>query len=68
MKLIRFGSPGNEKPGLEINGLRYDVSHLVKDYTEDFFSNDGINSLKMKFDQKSSELVDPGIRLGAPVC
>ena len=68
MKLIRFGSPGNEKPGLEINGLRYDVSHLVKDYTEDFFSNDGINSLKMKFDQKNSELVDPGIRLGAPVC
>jgi 2,4-diketo-3-deoxy-L-fuconate hydrolase len=68
MKLIRFGSPGNEKPGLEVNGVRYDVSHLVKDFTEDFFSKDGINTLRKEFDQKTSAMVDPGIRLGAPVC
>ena len=67
MKLIRFGTPGNEKPGLEVNGIRYDVSHLVEDYTEEFFAKDGINLLKKKFDQKTSALVDDGIRLGAPV-
>ncbi len=68
MKLIRFGTPGNEKPGLEMNGVRYDVSHLVEDYTEDFFPNDGINMLKTEFNQKTSALVDNGIRLGVPVC
>ncbi len=67
MKLIRFGTPGNEKPGLEVKGIRYDVSHLVEDYTEDFFANDGINKLKKEFDPKTSALVDPGIRLGVPV-
>ncbi len=68
MKLIRFGTPGNEKPGLEVNDIRYDVSHLVEDYTEDFFANDGINMLKKEFDMKTSALVDKGIRLGVPVC
>jgi len=67
MKLIRFGTPGNEKPGLEVNGIRYDVSHLVEDYTEEFFANEGIIHLKEEFDQKTSALVDPGIRLGVPV-
>jgi 2,4-diketo-3-deoxy-L-fuconate hydrolase len=68
MKLIRFGAPGNEKPGLEVDGVRYDVSHLVEDYTEDFFANDGINLLKTEFDRKTSAPVDQGIRLGVPVC
>lgn len=68
MKLLRFGKPGLEKPGLEMDGVRYDVSHLVEDYTENFFANDGINKLKAEFDQKTSTVVDPGIRLGPPVC
>lgn len=67
MKLIRFGTTGNEKPGLELNGIRYDVSHLVDDYTEEFFANDGINALKKVFDPSSSEKIDQGIRLGVPV-
>ena len=67
MKLIRIGSPGNEKPGLEVDGLRYDVSHLVEDYTEEFFASDGINRLKSEFDPKSATKVDKGIRLGVPV-
>ncbi len=67
MKLIRFGTPGNEKPGVEVNDLRYDVSHLVEDYSEEFFANEGINKLKKEFDPLTSALVDPGIRLGVPV-
>ena len=67
MKLIRFGTPGNEKPGLEVDGIRYDVSHLVEDFTEEFFASDGINRLKKEFDLHTSALVDPGIRLGVPV-
>jgi 2,4-diketo-3-deoxy-L-fuconate hydrolase len=68
MKLIRFGTPGNEKPGMEVNGVRYDVSHLVEDYTEDFFANDGLDKLKKEFDPKTAAVIDHGIRLGAPVC
>lgn len=67
MKLIRFGTPGNEKPGLEVDGIRYNVSHLVEDYTEEFFSKDGISKLKQEFDANTSDRVDPGIRLGVPV-
>lgn len=67
MKLLRFGKPGNEKPGIEAEGIRYDVSHLVEDFTEDFFANDGINKLKASFDSKVAPQIDAGIRLGEPV-
>jgi 2-keto-4-pentenoate hydratase/2-oxohepta-3-ene-1,7-dioic acid hydratase in catechol pathway len=67
MKLIRFGTAGNEKPGLEVDGVRYDVSHLVEDYTEEFFSSDGLKRLSKEFDRKSAAKVDDGIRLGVPV-
>lgn len=67
MKLIRFGTPGNEKPGLEVDGLRYDASHLVEDYNEAFFTNDGITRLRTAFDPGSAAMVDAGIRLGPPV-
>ncbi len=67
MKLLRFGKPGNEKPGIEAEGIRYDVSHLVEDFTEDFFANDGINKLKASFDSTVAPQIDLGIRLGEPV-
>jgi len=67
MKLIRFGEPGNEKPGLEVNGIWYDVSHLLDDYNEDFFSGEGINKLKAEFNRGNSPLVPGDARLGAPV-
>lgn len=46
MKLIRFGNPGNEKPGLYLNEKRYDVSAQIRDYDEEFFSSNGIEKLK----------------------
>ena len=42
MKLIRFGEPGKEKPGVIINEKRYDVSKEVKEYDEEFFGSGGI--------------------------
>jgi len=45
MKLIRFGEPGNERPGVYMNGKRYDVSTWIKDYDESFFAADGVKQL-----------------------
>ena len=46
MKLIRFGEPGKEKPGVMIGDKYFDLSLYVKDYDEDFFEQDGITGLK----------------------
>jgi 2,4-diketo-3-deoxy-L-fuconate hydrolase len=65
MKLIRFGKLGEEKPGVIINDTYYDVSHLVKDYDEDFFAGDAINELKKAIETADLKSVDPSVRLGA---
>ena len=68
MKLIRFGVAGNERPGL-ITGDKYvDVSSFVKDYTEDFFEQDGLKKLN-DFLKTNPELpeINKNIRLGSPV-
>jgi hypothetical protein len=40
MKLIRFGEPNKEKPGVLLNGLvRLDVSSFIPDFNEDFFAD-----------------------------
>lgn len=46
MKLIRFGEIGKEKPGVIINNEYFDVSDVVADYNEDFFSEGGIEKLE----------------------
>ncbi len=67
MKLIRYGVAGKEKPGIEVDGVRYDVSDLVHDYDEDFFTNNGIEKLKQDFSTTSATKVENDIRLGEPV-
>jgi len=69
MKLIRFGEPGSEKPGIVINDERYDVSGFIKDYDETFFSNNGLMHLAWKIEQHKNILpkIDKSIRWGAPV-
>lgn len=67
MKLIRFGAPGQEKPGVIIKDKRYDVSHLVADYNEAFFAGDGIEELKNKISNGNLPEVSPDERLGAPL-
>ena len=67
MKLLRFGKVGQEKPGVEIDGIRYDTSHLVEDYNEDFFTTDGINKLKETFNPAKATIIENNVRLGEPV-
>ena len=68
MKLIRFGEPGNEKPGIFADGKRFDLSGQVKDYDEAFFSSNSLDKLKksLQFLPDFPE-VPTGIRWASPV-
>ena len=46
MKLIRFGDPGNEKPGIYLNEKRYDLSGNIEDYDEDIFCHRWFGSIE----------------------
>ena len=69
MKLIRFGEPGAEKPGVIINEKRYDVSEYISEYNEQFFGGNGIERLAKWVSDNHNNLkpVDDNIRLGAPL-
>lgn len=56
MKLFRFGEIGNEKPGVIINDILYDVSQFVEDYNEYFFETDGIEKLNQLLKEVQAEL------------
>jgi 2,4-didehydro-3-deoxy-L-rhamnonate hydrolase len=45
MKLVRFGKPGQEKPGVMINKELVDVSSFGEDFGEKFLETDGIARL-----------------------
>ena len=69
MKLIRFGELGQEKPGVHIDGVNYDVSGFIKDYDEMFFANGGLPHLAWMLQQHKDMLrrVPDGVRFGSPV-
>jgi 2-keto-4-pentenoate hydratase/2-oxohepta-3-ene-1,7-dioic acid hydratase in catechol pathway len=70
MKLIRFGEPGKEKPGVLLdNEIRVDASACTPDYDEQFFATDGLARLGRWLKQNSSSAprVDANVRLGSPV-
>jgi 2,4-diketo-3-deoxy-L-fuconate hydrolase len=67
MKLIRFGEIGKEKPGVIINNEYFDVSGLVTDYNEDFFSEGGIDKLEKEISGANLKKVDSNVRLGSPL-
>ena len=70
MKLIRFGAPGREKPGiLAADGSRHDVSGFTEDYDEAFFAHGGLERLAewAGRNEKTIPLADTGARLGPPV-
>ncbi|MEP7256022.1 MAG: fumarylacetoacetate hydrolase family protein [Ferruginibacter sp.] len=69
MKLIRFGEPGKERPGVHIDGNNYDVSSFIHDYNEAFFANGGLPHLAFMADKYKTMLrkVAEGTRLGSPV-
>ncbi len=70
MKLIRFGEPEHEKPGiLTQEGKRLDVSAFGEDYDRSFFGKDGLNRLSnwLKINQSNCPEVPETLRLGPPV-
>lgn len=69
MKLIRFGTTGNEKPGIQLqDGTRIDVSSFTKEYDEEFFGTGGLQRLASWLETNQSEcpVIAQHIRLGAP--
>jgi 2,4-diketo-3-deoxy-L-fuconate hydrolase len=69
MKLIRWGNPGNEKPGVIINDVNYDVSAFGGDYNEAFFENNGLERLEqfVKANQNDLVAIPDEARIGSPI-
>ena len=68
MKLSRFGSFEDEKPGVELSdGRSIDVSLFGEDYTENFFKTDGIKRLKIWLETNLDKCatLEPGFRYGS---
>src|SRR6266849_11116594 len=71
MKLIRFGEPGAEKPGVLLDDqTRLDVSTFVSDYDEDFFGSGGLARLRQRLMNghvSALRRVSSQERLGPPI-
>lgn len=70
MKLIRFGEPGKEKPGVLLNdGSRIDVSGVFSDYDESFFEKGGLAALRswLESNARGAPHVAASLRLGPPI-
>jgi 2,4-diketo-3-deoxy-L-fuconate hydrolase len=70
MKLIRFGPPGQERPGVQRDdGTRIDASGVIRDYDEAFFAGDGLESVAawLRHSAATAPRVPPTTRLGPPI-
>ncbi len=69
MKLIRYGNPGQEKIGVQIDDVNYDLSAFGGDYNEQFFEENGLARLEefVKANEDKLIPVPAGTRLGSPV-
>ena len=71
MKLMRWGEPGREKPGLILpDGSRIDATSLGEDYDEKFFGTGGLDRLANWTRQEgaSAPRVAETTRLGPATC
>jgi len=70
MKLFRYGDPENEKPGVLLMDKMYDVSTFVKDYNEQFFSENGLAELHnfIYANPDLLKILPDNTRLGPAVC
>src|ERR1700693_3641851 len=67
MKLVRFGNPGAEKPGVvDGHGVIRDVSGYVSDFTGATLSPASLGMLR-GLDTDALPLAPAGARIGAPV-
>lgn len=68
MKLIRYGRPGEERPGVLLeDGTRVDATAVTPDYDEVFFGGDGLERLRARLNDGDLATVDPEARLGPPI-
>ncbi|PVY43734.1 2-keto-4-pentenoate hydratase/2-oxohepta-3-ene-1,7-dioic acid hydratase in catechol pathway [Pontibacter virosus] len=69
MKLFRFGEPGQEKAGVILNDVKYDVSAFGEDYNEQFFERNGLERLKAFVQQNEGKLplIPDGVRFGSAI-
>jgi 2,4-didehydro-3-deoxy-L-rhamnonate hydrolase len=68
MKLIRFGPPGRERPGVLLpDGTRRDVSAIGADFDEAFLGGGGLKRLREWLERHDAPLVDAAERLGPPI-
>jgi len=69
MKLVRYGEPGKELPGIILNGKIVDVEAFGQDFGEDFFESDGINKLRKWVEKnlKGLHVIGTGERFGPPI-
>ena len=70
MKLIRFGEPGRERPGLQLeDGSRVDASAFGEDWNEAFFASDGLRRLRAWADREAARAprIGADVRLGPPI-
>jgi 2-keto-4-pentenoate hydratase/2-oxohepta-3-ene-1,7-dioic acid hydratase in catechol pathway len=70
MKLIRFGEPGREKPGVQLpDGTRLDASAATRDFDEAFFAGDGLRTLNdwLAGGAERAPRIPAGVRLGPPI-
>ena len=67
MKLLRYGNPGQEKPGmLDQNGIIRDLSNIVEDIAGDALLPEGLEKLK-NLDPGSLPTIEGSPRMGACV-
>jgi len=67
MKLVRFGAPGEEKPGvLDAKGQIRDLSGVIDDLAGAALGHESLNRLKA-IDPETLPLVEGTPRLGAPI-
>lgn len=70
MKLIRFGEPNKELPGILLqDSERLDVSAYTREYDESFFADDGLRGLEKWLEKNVSSIprVPHSVRLGPPI-
>lgn len=70
MKLLRFGPPGQERPGVLVrDGEAVDVSAHVDDYDRSFFANGGLDRLQSVVDGSTDlpTVALDEVRLAAPI-
>ncbi|MBJ9984691.1 fumarylacetoacetate hydrolase family protein [Acinetobacter sp. S40] len=67
MKLVRFGTQGNEKPGIiDGTGCIRDVSTILPDWSPEWLNNEKLTTLQ-QLDLETFPIVSKDERLGMPV-